>query len=65
MIFSRKLNKIDYPALYFNENIVKLSSTHKHLGMILDFKLNFSLHLENVQNKINKTIGLFRKLQDT
>ena len=65
VIFSRKINKIDYPLLHFNENLVKLSSTHKHLGMILDFKLNFSLHLENVQNKINKTIGLFRKLQDT
>ena len=33
--------------------------------MILDTKLDFSLHLENVQNKINITIGLLCKLQDT
>ena len=33
--------------------------------MILDTKLDFSLHLKNVQNTVNKTIGLFRKLQDT
>ena len=33
--------------------------------MILDTKLDFSLHLKNVQNKVNKTIGLLRKLQDT
>ena len=33
--------------------------------MILDTKLDFSLHLENLQNKVNKTIGLLRKLQDT
>ena len=33
--------------------------------MILDTKLYFSLHLKNVQNKVNKTIGLLRKLQDT
>ena len=33
--------------------------------MILDSKLDFSLHLKNVQNKVNKTIGLLRKLQDT
>ena len=32
--------------------------------MILDSKLDFSLHLKNVQNKVNK-IELFRKLQDT
>ena len=65
VIFSRKFNKIDHPPLYFNENLVKSSSTQKHLGMILDTKLDFSLHLKNVQNKVNKTIGLLRKLQDT
>ena len=64
MIFSGKSNKIDHPPLYFNENLVKSSSTQKHLGMILDTKLDFSLHLKNVQNKVNKTIGLIRKLQD-
>ena len=64
MIFSRKIDKIDHPPLYFNENLVK-SSTQKHYGMILDTKLDFSLHLKNVQNKVNKTIGLLRKLQDT
>ena len=32
--------------------------------MILGTKLDFSLHLKNVQNKENKTIGLLRKLQD-
>ena len=65
MIFSRKINKIDHPPLYFNQNLVKLSSTHKLLRMVLDTKLDFSLHLKNIQNKVNKTIGLLRKLQDT
>ena len=65
VIFSRKINKIDHPPLYFNQNLVKSSSTHKHLGMALDTRLDFNLHLKNVQNKVNKTIGLFRKLQNT
>ena len=64
VIFSRKINKIDLPPLYFNENLVKSSSTQKHLRMILDTKLDCSLHLKNVQNKVNKT-GLLRKLQGT
>ena len=64
-VFSRKINKIDPPPLYFNQNLVKSSSTHKHLGMVLDTRLDFNLHLENVQNKVNKTIGLLRKLQNT
>ena len=65
MIFSRKTNKIDHPPLYFNQNLVKSSSTHEHLGMILDTRLDFNLHLKNVQNKVSKTIGLLRKLQNT
>ena len=32
IIFSRKINKTDHPPLCFNENLVKSSSTHKHLG---------------------------------
>ena len=33
--------------------------------MLLDTKLDFSVHLENVQNKVNKTTGLLHKLQNT
>ena len=32
--------------------------------MILYTKLNFQEHLKNVLNKVNKTIGLLRKLQN-
>ena len=39
--------------------------TQKHLGMFLDFKLNFQEHFENMLNTVNKTIGLQRKLQNT
>ena len=63
VIFSRTINKTDHPPLYFNENLVKSSSTHKHLGMILDTKLDFSLHLKHVQKKANKTMKLLRKLR--
>ena len=65
VIFRRKINKIDHPPLYFNQNLVKSSSTLKHLGMVLDTRLDFNLHPKNVQNKVSKTIGLIRKLQNT
>ena len=35
------------------------------IGMEFDTRLDFNLHLKNLQNKVNKTIGLLRKLQDT
>ena len=65
MIFSRKINKIDHPPLYFNQNLIKSSSAHKHLGTILDTRLDFNLHLKNVRNMVSKIIGLLRKLQST
>ena len=33
--------------------------------MVLDTRLDFNLHLKNVQNKVNKTVGLLDKLQNT
>ena len=41
-----------FPRLTFN------------LGVILDVKLTFEEHLENVFNKTNKTIGLLKKLSN-
>ena len=62
VILSRKVNKIDYPPLYYNQNLVKSLSTHKHLWMILDTRFDFNLQLKNVQNKVSKTIDLIHKL---
>ena len=56
VIFSRKINKTDHPRLYLNENLIKSLSSQKHFRMILNTKLDFSIHLKNVQKKVNKTI---------
>ena len=64
VIFSRKLNKPDHPSLNFNNTVFIQSTTHKHLGMILDTKLDFQEHLKDKLSKISKTIGLLRKLQE-
>ena len=63
-IFSRKVQKTYHPSIYFNDKSVKQVPYQKHLGMILDNKLNFQEHFKNILNKINKTIGLLRKLQN-
>ena len=41
------------------------STTQKHLGMLLDVKLDCQGHLKNIYSKVNKTIGLLRKLHNT
>ena len=66
VIFSRKLKKICHPPLRFKNNKVSQASSQKHLGLKLDNRLTrlFDKHLTNVSNKISKTIGLLRKLQN-
>ena len=45
-------------------NPIKQVSSQKHRGMILDIKRNFQELIKNILRKVNKTIGLLRKLQN-
>jgi len=63
VIFSRKKKNITHPNIFFNNSPVLQSHFQKHLGMCLDSKLDFSEHFKTLLNKINKTIGLLRKLR--
>ena len=67
VIFSQNFDfqKLVYPPLNFNKIVVTQSTTQKHLDMLLDVKLDFLGHLKNMYSKLNKTIGLLRKLQNT
>ena len=63
--FSHKIRKTCYPSIYFYNKSVKQVPSQKHLPMIIDTKLNFQEHFKkNKLNKVNKTIGLLRKLQN-
>ena len=61
VLFSRKINSDDHPKLTFNGNQVPRCSSQKHLGLILDNKLDFK-HLNEKINKCNKIIGMIKKL---
>ena len=63
VIFSRKTNKLLYPCLWFNDIHLKNSTSQKHLGLILEVKLNFIEHIKNIAQKISKTIVLLRRFQ--
>ena len=63
VIFSRKIKKLPHRSLVLNNNNVLQASSQKYLGETLDVKLTVDEHLSSVLNKVNKTIGLLRKLQ--
>ena len=62
-IFSRKSNSnsFPYPPVTFNENNITKCSYQKHLGIVLDSKLNFNTHIDQKSKKRNKLIGLMKK----
>ena len=60
VIFSRKLQKSNHPSLMF----ITQSEIQKRLGTLLDSKLDFKEHIQNVLNKVSKAIELLPKLQN-
>ena len=64
VIFSCKSKRSTHSPLVFNNNNVYQTYSQKHLGVILDFILTFTEHLNNVLAKVHKAVGLLRKLRN-
>ena len=62
IIFSTKMNKPNHPVLMFGGNEVVKKTDHKHLGIVLDEKLNFQAHITEAISKARRGIGLIRYL---
>ena len=60
--FSHKCDNENYPSLVFNDTKVQLAHNQKHLGLILDSKLDFNEDIDNKINKFNKIIGIMKRL---
>ena len=43
---------------------MKETCKQKHLGMLLDFRLDFQEHWKSLVKKVNKTVALLRKFQN-
>ena len=61
--FSRKFNPVDTVHAYFNNLAVASCETHKHLGLLLDNRLTFDCHVEEMILRANKGIGLMNVLR--
>ena len=43
-----------HSSVYFNDIPVSSTSVHKHLGILLDYKLSYEHHLKFVLNKVKE-----------
>ena len=62
VIFSAKRIKPHHPNLFLGDIEVERKSEHKHLGLILDSKLNFQSHIREAIMKARRGIGIIRYL---
>ena len=62
LYFSKKAGNQKSLDLTFNKGNVASSPSVKHLGMLLDSRLNFNEHVQSKTNKCYKIIGLIKKL---
>ena len=63
VLFSRKNQMQNHPTISLNNVQVERSSYQKHLGKILDEKLNFKQNIDSAISKVNKGISAIKKLR--
>ena len=63
VLFSRKKKTQIHPTISFNNIQVERASHHKHLGILLDEKLNFNQRIDTTILKINNGISVIKKLR--
>ena len=62
VVFSRKAIAINHATAYFNNGPAIRENFQKYLGLFLDFKLNFSNHINEKNNKATNGINVIRKM---
>ena len=63
VLFTRKKQIQNHPTISLNNIQVERTLHQKHLGIILDEKLNFKQGLDSIIPKVNKGISVIKKLR--
>ena len=63
MFFTNRQKPELISSIYLNV-IIKQENSVRFLGIILDNKLKFNLHIDHICNKVSKSIGIFHKLKN-
>ena len=63
MIIGNRLGARNSFNLLINSNIIPRSNTVKYLGVILDNKLTWQPHIDNISKKLSKCCGMVFKLR--
>ena len=65
IVFHRARIKSDeHAAITINNVILQRTNSLKYLGVIIDYKLNWTQHIAHVKNKISKGIGIMYRARN-
>ena len=65
VLFSRKNSNISHPIIHCNNVQVQRANQQRHLGIILDKKLNFTSRIDKVLTKASKGIAVTKRLPNS
>ena len=64
LLIPPKLNKTSTNfVVKLDDTIIKAENCVKYLGILIDSNLNFRFHLEKIENKLSKSLGILYKLK--
>ena len=61
-VFSKKRVSQNQPLIFSQDTPVTIVDEHKHLGLLMDKKMNFSSHIREIIAKANKGVGMIKYL---
>ena len=64
MLFSNKIHPCDVLEIFMNNDRIEYASSVRFLGVIIDDKLKFNLHADDVAAKLSKNAGVMYKLRE-
>ena len=65
IVFHRARNKSDeHSVITINNVILQRTNSLKYLGVIIDYKLNWTQHIAHAKNKISKGIGIMYRARN-
>ena len=64
MQLSFKKFNFPLPDIFFNGHKLSWVDSIKYLGMVLDSKLNFNLHIKDIENRVSKSKGVIYRMSN-
>ena len=65
MVFDRSKEKKDQDSLYLNKFLIERVKFTKFLGVIIEEKLTWTLHISYIKNKISKGFGIILRAKSS